>query len=170
MSTRLARRSLVAAASALVLVVLPVSSAVARPTPNQFAASMQKALIAKAPSYHLSKAQITTAFKDATLRANLYSAGMVICQKLATETPAQAAADLVTLTTSLSNPSASGGSNQGMPVGTPTSSHQVVGARVFKGIVGVGIGVATAKGSLCPTQHAKGIAALKIYNKTVGAK
>jgi len=165
MSSRITRRTIGATAVALMLLVIPVSSAVARPTPSQFAALMQKALLAKASVYHLSKSQINSAFKDATFRGNLYSAGAIICQKLATESAKQAANDLVVLTKSLST--AGSGGNYPLP---PANSKQKLSVSVLKGVIGVGLTVTTAKGSLCPTQAKKAASTLVIYNKAVGAK
>lgn len=157
------RRAVLVILSALVIAVVPTTAAFARPTPTQFASMMQKALLAKASTYHLTKTQINTAFKNQQLRANLYNAGAIICQKLATETAAKASADLVGFTKTLS----SGGQPVDPSVPSPAPK---LSTTVIKGVVGVGLTVATAKGSLCPNQAKKAAATLKIYNKAVGAK
>jgi hypothetical protein len=158
----LQRRALLAAATALLLLVVPVSAAMARPTPAKFASMMQKALLAKAATYHVTKSQINTAFKNEQLKANLYNAGAIICQKLATESARQASADLVSFTKQLTS---------GIPTGIPTPTPAPkMNASVIKGVVGVGLTVSTAKGSLCPNQAKKAAATLKLYNKAVGAK
>jgi hypothetical protein len=165
MGMHLARRSTLAVASAVLLLAVPVTAAFARPTPAQFATLMQRALIAKASTYHLTKAQINTAFKQPTLRSNLYTAGSIICQKLATETPKKAAADLVVFTKSLQTAGNTGGNPMPTPGTTPKLSITLI-----KGVVGVGLTVSTAKGSLCPNQKTKAASTLVLYNKAVGAK
>jgi hypothetical protein len=162
---RFASRSALAVTAAVLLLVVPVTAAFARPTPAQFATLMQRALIAKASTYHLTKAQINAAFKQPTLRSNLYTAGSIICQKLATETPKKAAADLVTFTKSLQTAGNPGGNPLPTPSATPKPSLSLI-----KGVVGVGLTVSTAKGSLCPNQQKKAASTLVIYNKAVGAK
>ncbi len=158
------RRSTLALVLATTLLALTSVAAFARPTPTQFSSLMQKALLAKASTYHLNKTTINNAFNNPMVRANLYNAGAIICQKLATETPKKAAADLVAFTTSLA-----GGGVSGTPLPLPSTSHPV-SASVFRGIVGVGLTVATAKGSLCPGQKAKAASTLKLYNVAVKAK
>jgi hypothetical protein len=162
---RTAWRSALVLASAVLLLVVPVTAAFARPTPAQFATFMQRALIAKASTYHLTKAQINTAFKQPALRTNLYTAGSIICQKLATESPKKAAADLVVFTKSLQ----SAGNTGGNPLPTPRTTPKL-SITLIKGVVGVGLTVSTTKGSLCPNQKAKAASTLVLYNKAVGAK
>jgi hypothetical protein len=162
---RIAGRSALALSAAAVMLVVPVTAAFARPTPAQFATLMQRALIAKASTYHLTKTQINAAFKQPELRTNLYTAGSIICQKLATETPKKAAADLVVFTKSLQT----AGNTGGNPLPTP-SANPKLSITLIKGVVGVGLTVSTAKGSLCPNQQKKAASTLVIYNKAVGAK
>jgi hypothetical protein len=162
---RFASRSALVVASAVLLLVVPVTAAFARPTPAQFATLMQRALIAKASTYHLTKAQINTAFKQPALRSNLYTAGSIICQKLATETSKKAAADLVVFTKQLQTAGNAGGNPMPTPSATPKLSITLI-----KGVVGVGLTVSTAKGSLCPNQQKKAASTLVLYNKAVGAK
>jgi hypothetical protein len=147
------------------MIVVPVGAAFARPTPAQFASMMQKALLAKASTYHVTKAQINAAFKQPTLRSNLYNAGAIICQKLSSETPKKAAADLVVFTKAL----ASAGNTSGNPLPTPSATPKP-SISLIKGVVGVGLTVSTAKGSLCPNLTKKAASTLVIYNKAVGAK